>query len=190
MTKVSQGNRLSILLLALPIVALAVVFTNKFHMPVSQPSYLMVAALASALSFMVMWWLGFHGVQMDRTLWGVAAFMFVLWMIAGIAFVGWLNQAADASETTTEYRKIVRKHYSSGGGFVGQAKSSPSCMVWVDTPVADTDVVILRADYCDLIGDDNDGVMLTLKQGRFGMPWLQDYSLIRNYELYRQRLGV
>lgn len=183
----AQGNSFSILLLILPTLALALLwYEGGLHLPVNQLAFLAAATPVVGLCFLGCWWLGFHGVRHDRTLLMVGAFLGLFWMIAMLPLAGWLNQAGDDSAPREEIRAVLKTQVGHGGA---RSRSTPACHVWLDAPLEGVGTLAIRRDYCDLIRPGEDGILMTVKAGRFGMAWLQDYQVIRDIRGWRARMG-
>lgn len=176
----TSGNKASILLLLIPIVELAVVFIDGGHFPINQPRFLTFAALATSVTFVLLWWYSFRTCSIDRNLILAGVFLFLLWSIGGIPFIAWSNETFDASPTHQETHHIVRTHRHGGG-----VRSRAVCTVWLDNRIADIDVLTIRADYCDIISPGTDGLDAQIRAGALGFPWLADFAIIKNMNDFR-----
>lgn len=108
------------------------------------------------------------------------AFLFLLWSIAGIPFIAWLNEAFDESPPQKETRGIVRTQRHGGG-----VRSRAVCSIWLNRQIAGIDVLSVRADYCEIISPGIDGLEAQVRAGALGFPWLGDFAIIKDFSEFR-----
>lgn len=186
--KSHQGNNLGLLFLFIPIGCLIWAFRTGTVFPIDQVDFLIKSATYTGLSFTLLWILTFHKTKRDRSLYAVSAFLIMLWCIGGLAGVAKINTRWDDSAEKTYYIKALGVQKISGS--TGKHKSSPSCMVSLEKKTLNVDVMMVKYDECDLIRPNIDGLMIKVKDGMLGMPWMTDHSIVKEYDLYKSRLGI
>lgn len=184
----SRGNNLGLLFLVVPIGCLIWAFRTGTVFPIDQVDFFIKSATYTGLSFVALWILTFYQTKRDRTLYAISAFLFMLWFIGGLAGVAKINTRWDDSVEKTYYMKALSVQKISGG--TGKHKGSPSCLVNIEKKILNVDVMWVKYDECDLIRPNIDGLMITVKDGMLGMPWMADHSIVKDYDLYKSRLGI
>ena len=172
-----------LLLLLVPIAALIYAFSDKLHLPADHAGYLRFSLAISLGCYLVVWAATMgrprrHGVDIPMFI-----FLLMLWVIAGIAGLAAMNQRWDGDGAATHHAAITRKHAGSS------SKGGGSCTVWLSPHSAELTVMQIRRDYCPLVQPGNDGLEFRLAPGALGMPWARDYAVIRDYALWKERLG-
>lgn len=188
----NSGNSLSILLLIIPIVSLVIVANSNVILPIDQAYYTGASCALSALAFAVLAYFSFRNAVMSKTLKLVLTVLFVFWMIGNFFVLAKLNMDLDVSPVEKKYVKVVnlKQSLGSSSGTGVRRSVSRSCTVWLDKKLADMDYVQIRYDMCDEIEVQKDGLMLDVRQGYFKMPWVSDYSVIKNFDGYIEKLSI
>lgn len=190
-TDPSAGNRLSILLLIIPIVSLIVAANSEVKLPIDQMGYSGLSLMVSLVSFAVLAYFSFRDTVMTKTLRGVLAFLLLLWCIGNFMILAQINMALDKSPIEKKYVKVMKLEQTLSSSGTGIKKSSSrSCTVWIDKPLVGMDYLNIRYDMCDEIETQKDGLLLDVRNGYFNMPWVADYSVIKDFDTYIERLGI
>ncbi len=187
----SAGNSLSILLLIVPIVSLVIAANSKVKLPIDQMGYSGSSLLVLLVFFAILAYFSFRDALMTKTLKGVLAFLLLLWCIGNFMVLAQINVELDKSPVEKKYVKVVKLIQSLSSSGTGIRKSSSrSCTVWLDKPLSGMEYIHIRYDMCDEIEIQKDGLLLDVRNGYFNMPWVSDYSVIKDFDTYLERLGI
>lgn len=186
MNKKRQGNNLALIFLIVPAIFIFYGIKYKLKLPYDQLQFFINTFLYSLVSFILLWIISFWNTELDRVLIGISLFLFGLWFISSLMGVAYFNQHLDTGDPWKKQIKIIRTQKVSGSG--RQAGQS-SCLAKFNDFVEGVDYLYIRYDYCDIIRPGVDGLLIKFRPGKFGMPWTEEYSVIKDFELYEQRLG-
>lgn len=190
-TDPSSGNRLSILLLIIPGISLGFAANYEVKLPIDQIGYSATCIFALLVSFTILAYFSFRDAVMTKTLRGVLSFLLLLWCIGNFMVLAQINRALDKSPVEKKYVKVMKLKQTLGSSGIGTKKSSSrSCTVWIDKPLVGMDYLNIRYDMCDEIETQKDGLLLDVRNGYFNMPWVADYSVIKDFDTYIERLGI
>lgn len=186
MNKKKQGNNLALLFLIVPAIFIFYGITYKVKIPYDQLQFFLTSFTYSLVSFTLLWIASFWNTERDKTLFGISLFLFGLWFVSSLLGVAYFNQHLDTGEPWKKQIKIIKTRKVSGGG---RPAGRPSCLAKFNDYVEGVDYIYIRYDYCDVIKPGVDGLLIKFRPGKFGMPWAEEYSVIRDFDLYEQRLG-
>lgn len=184
-----QGNFLAIFLLIIPISALVWGFRTGVVFPVDQLSFLKQSSSYIILGYILLWFLSYHQERgkNNKVLYAVSAFTFFLWFIGGVAATAKINTTWDESADKQYFVKATETRKLSGGG---KPHSSASCLVTFDREVLGVDKITVRYNECDDIQPNVDGLMMVVKEGYLGFPWMKDHSIVKDIDFYKKQLGI
>lgn len=183
-----QGNNLGLLFLVIPIAFLIWAFRTGTVFPIDQVDFLIKSAVLTGVSFVVLWVMTFHKTEKSRVLYAISAFLLMLWCIGGLAGISKINTTWDESAEKIYYMKATEVRTLSSSS--GRMPSRPSCMVRIEKKTLNVDVMWIKYHECDSIRSGVDGLLVKVKDGTLGMPWMADHSIIKDYDLYKARLGI
>lgn len=165
----SQGNNFGLLLIGVPLLALtAVWFVGDLVLPIDQWAFVKIAAPICLVAYGIIWWLTFRRTTMSGSLVLTSVFLLLLWMMAGVPFVGWLNAWRDSSPDEVLERRVV-----------SATQTRRTCDVRLDRSIGDAWVVLLKRRDCDSLRPTQDSVQITARAGRLGVMWMSDYAIVR-----------
>lgn len=76
-------------------------------------------------------------------------------------------------------------------GHAGGRNSSKSyCIATLAEPVDGKSEVHIKFDECGLLRINQDGLEIKLREGALGFSWKFEHSVVRDFDLYRERLGL
>ncbi len=182
------GSQFAILFLILPAASLIWALKSEPTPPVNQLEYLKLAVVVATVSFALLWAASFSRTERNRTLFAVSAFLFLLWMFGTLLAIPKLNAFFDDS-SEYEVRSRILSHRESRSSTGGRPpRSAPTCHVTLEKPLADTVNIQLPVQACETMIDKEDGVLLRMRQGAFGLAWRTDWSVIKNFDHYEKTL--
>lgn len=183
-----QGRSTGLIFLLFPIFCLSWAFYEKVKMPLDQLQFFKYSFFLSVVSYSVIWLLTFLGKRWTLTTWLITGFTFFAWFLGVLLCGALINRKYDSTDHFTSYRLIVRKHQSSGSS--GKSSSAPSCTVWFQRPIQNSEYGPLKYGECDMVTVNSDGVMYKMRSGRLGFIWIVDQSVIKDYQTYMHRLQL
>ncbi len=185
--QVSQGSWFSIVLLVLPIASIGWAIVDKVQFPFDQLRYLKAVAAVGSLSFLVMWCLSFWKIRNDRTLIPITLFLYLLWMFGTAFGLAKANRDFDQSTARTELRKVVSTRTVGSAG--GRNSSKSYCIATLAEPLEGKDDAQIKYEECESIRIGQDGLEFQFRDGALGFSWKSEHSVVKDIDLYRERLG-
>jgi len=184
-----QGNALAIFLLILPISALVWGFRTGIVFPFDALDFLIQSSPYIILAYVLLWFLSYHQERgkNNKTLYAVSAFTFFLWSMGGVMASAKINTTWDETQEKQYFVKAIETRKLSGGG---RPPSPSSCLVTFDRKVLGVDKKSFRYNECDDIKPNVDGLMIVVKGGYLGFPWMKDHSIVKDIDFYKKQLGI
>lgn len=183
----AQGTSVSIVLLVLPLAFIGWSIVEKVQFPFDQLHFLKWAGTFGTSTFLFIWFFSFWKIRREKTMIPITIFLYLLWMIGFLLGTANANKAFDQSSAQTEIRKVVSAKAVSGSG--GKSPSRPYCLATLAEPVDQITDVHIKYSECELLRPGQDGLEIQLRDGALGLRWKSEHSIIRDFDLYRERLG-
>jgi len=71
----------------------------------------------------------------------------------------------------------------------GQNSSKSYCIATFAEPIHEKIDIQIKYDECGSIRIGQDGLEIQLRDGALGLPWKTQHAVVRDFDLYRERLG-
>jgi hypothetical protein len=184
----ATGSSFSIVLLILPIALIGWALVNKVQFPFNQLEYLKLAGAISTGSFVIAWYFSFWQIRRDKVIIQITLFLFLLWTFGITLGIANANRMFDQSPVRTKLRKVVATRTVGNAG--GQNSSKSYCIATFEKPLEGKEDVQIKYDECGSIRIAQDGLEIQLREGAFGLPWKSQHAVVRDFDLYRERLGL
>lgn len=179
-----RNRNFGLLFLLVPAASFYLAISQGLRMPFNEARFLPEALLICLLSYAVVWFLSFSKSILEKDMVMVSIVCLILWILSGIPGIAAVNRTFDTGAPSKKIAKILAVRELSGGSTRG------SCLLTLSDEIEGLNLKSIRRTYCQVIRPGIDGIEFTFRPGALGWAWAEDYSVIQDYDLYRQRLEL